>query len=490
MAFQRFIFDIQKYAIMLDYKNTVLFLLLISFIPGGQLYAQDAHYWTLQYGTKSTFLGGAVIGSVEDLGATYYNPAMLSLLPDPSFLLSTEIFESTKYTMEDGAGEGKNLTNSSLASAPGLVAGSFKLKFLKKHYFAYSFLTRGDYGIALDLQNGTTADVIESIPGDELLASELAVRQRLKEEWQGLTWSFPINDKFSVGLTNYLVMRDQQTDFRVILQAFTQNQESVLLNRVNEFRYQHIGLLWKFGLAYNLEQLSIGLNLTTPRVKLRGNGRRLYDSVLSGGAVDGDGGLEDFFAANLQKDLEAKYKSGWSAGLGVGYKIGKSRIHTSVEWFEGVDKFEILSPESFNRQDNGESLRFPIVQEFKQVINYGFGAEVAVNDDVSLFGSYFTDFSAAADSLGRVASFEGEANASVSNWDLNHISGGLTFNILKGKTSLTFGLTYSFANKDIPILINLPSGGDRDGPIFDRDKTTTLRFRRWRFIFGATYSFN
>ena len=44
-------------------------------------YAQTAHYWTDQYGSRSRLLGGAVIGSVDDLAAVYYNPARLALNP-------------------------------------------------------------------------------------------------------------------------------------------------------------------------------------------------------------------------------------------------------------------------------------------------------------------------------------------------------------------------------------------------------------------------
>jgi len=36
--------------------------------------AQENNYWSIQYGTRSTLLGGAVIGSVSDLSATFYNP--------------------------------------------------------------------------------------------------------------------------------------------------------------------------------------------------------------------------------------------------------------------------------------------------------------------------------------------------------------------------------------------------------------------------------
>ena len=33
--------------------------------------AQEAHYWSEQFGNRSMLLGGAVIGSVFDLGAVF-----------------------------------------------------------------------------------------------------------------------------------------------------------------------------------------------------------------------------------------------------------------------------------------------------------------------------------------------------------------------------------------------------------------------------------
>jgi len=64
-------------------------------------YAQNGHYWTQQYGTKSMLLSGSAIGGVSDLGAIYYNPARLSQIDNPAFLLSADVFEyssSTKFS--------------------------------------------------------------------------------------------------------------------------------------------------------------------------------------------------------------------------------------------------------------------------------------------------------------------------------------------------------------------------------------------------------
>lgn len=38
------------------------------------LSAQDLHYWTNQFGTRSSLLGGAVVGGIKDNTAIFYNP--------------------------------------------------------------------------------------------------------------------------------------------------------------------------------------------------------------------------------------------------------------------------------------------------------------------------------------------------------------------------------------------------------------------------------
>jgi len=57
------------------------------------LSSQDSHYWTNQYGTRATLLGGAVIGSVLDLSGTYYNPGGLSLIENPQTLMAAKVLQ-------------------------------------------------------------------------------------------------------------------------------------------------------------------------------------------------------------------------------------------------------------------------------------------------------------------------------------------------------------------------------------------------------------
>ncbi len=81
--------------------RVLLTLATLAVLVGGTVpvVAQDAHYWTNQFGPKASLLGGAVIGSVDDISGTYYNPGALSIGTDLSFAVSANVLEmSSVYT--------------------------------------------------------------------------------------------------------------------------------------------------------------------------------------------------------------------------------------------------------------------------------------------------------------------------------------------------------------------------------------------------------
>jgi hypothetical protein len=122
--------------------------------------AQDSHYWDREYGTTSELLGGTVVGSVRDLSATFYNPGALALAKDPRFILSLETFELSSVTLPRAAGDTLNLTQTSLASGPGIFAGSFGSP-TSKNRWAYSMITRQNFDMNLRQQ---TSDPFDPAP--------------------------------------------------------------------------------------------------------------------------------------------------------------------------------------------------------------------------------------------------------------------------------------------------------------------------------------
>jgi len=90
-------------------SHIVKFIIIVCLISGVRVQAQGGHYWTEQYGTRSILMSGSVIGGAEDLGAVFYNPGRLSLIENPAFLLSANLYQLETLTFKNALDEGKDL---------------------------------------------------------------------------------------------------------------------------------------------------------------------------------------------------------------------------------------------------------------------------------------------------------------------------------------------------------------------------------------------
>jgi hypothetical protein len=103
-------------------RSTCLILLLLVMLAGAAV-AQDAHYWNTQYGNRAYLLGGAVIGSSNDVSAVYYNPALLTVSAKPNLTVAGNAFYSTSVTLRNALGAQLDIESSSIGAVPTLVAG-------------------------------------------------------------------------------------------------------------------------------------------------------------------------------------------------------------------------------------------------------------------------------------------------------------------------------------------------------------------------------
>ena len=448
---------------------------LVFMVPN-QGAGQDAHYWTLQFGTRSTLLGGAVIGSVSDLGATFYNPARLGEFEDRGLLLSAEIHQYQSITVQDGVGEGIDLKESSFSAAPSLVAGTFKIGFLKGHHFAYSILTRQKANLKFVVGQTDSIDVIETTPGDELFAGEVKFNTNLDDLWAGLSWAYPFSKKFGIGITQYFSIRSQNNSFRFLAEALTTTGKTAGLIRIDEFDYKTYRTLSKLGLSLNLPRLTAGLTITTPSLHLAGGGSSLVNDLLTGGDLDGDGTSDDQLIGKIQNNLPAEYRSSWALGAGAAYDFGRARLHFSAEWFDAVGKYDLIKTSPFVGQSSGETVSNEIVQELSDVLNYGVGLELLLTEKFSGFASLVTDFAALDSTTGVVAT--------PSRWDFYHFAVGTAFSA--ARSEIVLGMTYSFGNQRIARPLNLPVGSDEP---MTGEETSKIRFLRIKFIFGFSFQF-
>lgn len=411
-----------------------VFILFSISIKGN---AQDSHYWTHQYGTRSTLLGGLVTGSVLDLSGTYYNPGGLSLIDDPETILAAKVFHYPSITLKGLAGSNLDINSSNFGPAPSLVAGMIKFKWLGKHWLGYSVLTRHEVKLGLSGTLIESGDVIFDSPGEEDIAIDFRLNESLTEPWWGITWSYKINNNIGIGISQYLAFRNHSVNFQTFAEALTTSGEIVMTNFKRDFKYSYYRILWKLGLAFDFDRITLGLTVTPPSLKLYGKGHTGINITVVGQDMDGDGANDNYMATDFQDGLDSDYRTPLSLGIGLTYKFENFRLYGSAEWFNSVGKYDVMRGEDFTVQSTGESLPNKVTHELDSVLNYGFGIEYTFNPNLKTYSSFTTDFSAR-----RPGS---DTNLSVTDWNIYHIMGGTTFTI-KGY-SFTLGLGYAYGER-------------------------------------------
>ncbi|MGD8536248.1 MAG: hypothetical protein PVF66_10410 [Candidatus Aminicenantes bacterium] len=414
-----------------------LIAILILFSVSIRGNAQDTHYWTHQYGTRSTLLGGLVIGSVLDLSGTYYNPGGLSLIKDPETVMAAKIFQYPSITLKGLAGGNVDVASSNLSPAPSLVAGMIKFKWLGKHWLGYSVLTRHEVELGLSGTVIESKDVILDSPGEEEIATDFRLNESLSEPWWGITWSYRVNDHFGIGISQYTIFRSHSVNFQTLAEALTFDGEVAMTIYKRDFRYSNYRMLWKLGLAFDFDRITLGLTFATPSVKLYGSGTSGVNVTVVRQDIDSDGINDDYMATDFQDDLDSNYRTPLSLGIGMTYKFENFRLYGSAEWFCSVDKYEVLSVKDFTVQSTGENLPNKVTHELDSVLNFGIGMEYTFNPNLKTYSSFTTDFSARRPDT--------DTNLSVTDWNIYHIMGGTTFKILR--YSLTVGLGYAFGRR-------------------------------------------
>jgi hypothetical protein len=90
--------------------------------------AQDTHYWALQFGTRSSLMGGAVVGRVKDNSAIFYNPACLSFIDTSSITINADLYQLEKTKIENALGNQKDFNNNNFKNLPFLISGLIPTK--------------------------------------------------------------------------------------------------------------------------------------------------------------------------------------------------------------------------------------------------------------------------------------------------------------------------------------------------------------------------
>ena len=426
--------------------------------------AQDTNYWSIQYGPVGQLVGGQLIGGVSDLSATFYNPGALALRNESSYLLSTESVQWEVLSAEPQPGISVFDTSSSaFGSAPSLLAGVLPRWLGANTRLAWSFLTRQK----LDVRLGQR--VFDPVAGAAVSAAESYLDQRVEEDWAGLTFARPLSESVGIGMTWYGVYRGQRTRKELSLQAVGASQASQTASGVSDFEYTHYRTLAKLGVAWQTENWHAGVSVTTPSLGAFGSGKAAYTLSLAGIDTNGDGQPEPpVLVTDTRDELDSDYRSSWALGGGLSRRGKRTRLYASAEWYAPVARFDVIElPE-------GTPGASRLTQELSGVLNAGIGFEHVVSDDVSAYGAFHTDFSASAGSA--------SLNVAVSDWDLYHFSGGLSFRFRDNR--FTLGASWARGSTTRPLDSPIPP---EQLPQAQLGQDVTIRYSKITILLGFVF---
>jgi hypothetical protein len=429
-------------------------------------------------------MSGSVIGGVEDLGAVFYNPGRLAVISNSAFLLSANVYEYNSIQISNAFGSSKNASRSDFKGVPTLAAGTFKIKRLPKHHFAYAIMTRQNTNLNFSYRNEIHADVFATLPGDEYFGAEVSINQQATEQWIGVTWSYSLSKKVSIGLTTNYTINNQSKGGSNNLQVLSQANEVGIYRFNRSFTLNQTGLIWKAGFAGILGKWRTGVTVTTPVLQLASKGAYRYEEFYS--SVPGISTRPETYSSNYQEGLDPKVKTPWAIGFGFSRPFGKNTLHLSTEWFSSIPKYSTMKVADHTSQSNpNDTIRFELVDQARGVWNAGIGMEIYLSEKVQGYASFSTDFANVPSDLTRFIERKPEANFNSWNANFYHVGAGVVLK-LKG-ADITLGATHTGADLLLPRAINFPDGSGQG--IFDETQTSDLRWDRWRFIFSFSFPF-
>lgn len=398
--------------------------------------AQDSHYWTHQFGNRARLLGGAVIGSVQDLSAVYYNPGALVLVESPELLLAGRVVDISRFTIDGNGNDALTTDYLSFDLAPSLFAGEIKLDERSRYRIGYSFLTRnsGKFRVRSRIQE---LEFDLDLPELEVLANDFFGELDLNEYWAGGTWARDLGNNTGFGISMYLAYRSHRAKLNNTTQLLSTEDQGAIAIITNSYQYSHLRVLWKLGIATIINHWQVGMNVTTPGIGLWSSGDHALDRSLVSQIPDDTGNLPTEIAAFYQ-ETDADYRSPWSIGFGAAKRFGGMKLHVSGEWFAPVSAYRILDTEPFEGQSSGETIETAVIQDLNSVFNIATGVEYSLREDLRVYGAFSTDFNG--------ADKKGEDNTAYGEFNLYHLSGGTTFRV--GTSEFTAGGTVSFSDAE------------------------------------------
>jgi hypothetical protein len=474
------------------------FLVLFS----EQVSSQDHHYWSQLFGSRSALMGGAVVGSVRDTSAGFYNPGALGFINEPSLSVSANAYRLERLSIENGVGTGVPLDSDQIGVVPLVASGTLLFDRFPNHVFGYSLLTKNQSTIDVSGRNEKNLELINQVnhadgrvyfEGEENFIGQMIASSKVTELWTGLTWAHKLRPHVSMGATAFFALRNQSQNETVTARAVN-GRMIASEDKVDYVDFWNLRTLLKWGITADLEEFKLGLTITTPSRNLFGQGTVARERSFNNFYDREQGQFVGELVSNRQENLDTTYKTPLSIAAGFEFAVTpKTNLAASVEWFNKQPEYDVITPgaHSFLREiivdefiqfdETGEERALIKVKDAaERVVNFAVAIEHSFNKTTKGYFSFRTDHE-------TNPNIE-ENSLGLTNWDIYHFTVGGAFR--RKRSELALGLTYSFGKPQEDFIQFANFSNIKEGNLFGQNKRTTANYDAFSVIVGYTYFFD
>ena len=467
--------------------------LLVILTPAA---AQDTHYWTNQFGTRSSLLSGALVAGDGSNAMVYYNPGALGHVDSSSFSINASLYQLENVSVKSIDGDGANFNNTQFVTIPLVISGILRTRMNTKVKFGYGVHTPSDFKFIGDTRLDKVEDIIddEESPGPEEFLGTYRINSRLSETLFMFGAGYPVTEKLSVGVTLGVIVRNQlfASDqlYRTILNSEPPKNEifAVTFNRSDIMSYLQVRTGLKFGLSYQEEKHAFGLTLTTPSLSIYSTADVSAD--YTGSRLKYPNGTRgDVVASAGEVKLSANYKNPWSIGAGYTYHLENGSISVAAQYFGRIKPFRMIeaSPGPFFRPAyvfpgiSADSI-LSVYHAAKPVFNLAIGFDRQLTKSFGLMTGFRTNFSYFDPALLRSIGVTPRSTS----WDIYYATFGGRFS--NTRNDLMFGIQVGYGGQAVTGLLDIRDD-DGDGNFLEPGGEAKGRYWNIGLIIGWNYIF-
>lgn len=462
--------------------------------------AQTHHYWTEQFGTTSSFLGGATFAGSNDNSTVYYNPAAMGRVEVPTLSININAYRLRHTNVDNALGEGNSVKETRFITIPNLIAGIMPLNEGGKFSLGYALLTKKTYNSKFDLLKNSQQDIIADQPGLENHIAAFELQHRVFAFSAGIAGSYNINEQWSVGLSHFFDFQSvnyaHNLSMRTVPEAYAPENLVEVQSEI-DLEYWNVSGSASVGVHYTRPNIKVGVVWRVPSYNIVGKAKNYRELTVSNLPFTG---LDSSFSIVDQKsNLQVKEKNFGSIGWGVQWQMNaKLLINFSQELFIGHKSKPLY-------EANGDVQKYPTsiseadvdalvgTQHFlayepakSWVLNTGLGIQVKATERLDLFFAARTDFSYKKNEIydfNEIVMVDG-------NYDLMHFTFGtsyLNYNDKRYDIGVEVGTSISgkksnWANINDPQLNNYLLSA--------QEKNTKYKIFMLRLVVGIALDFN